>query len=77
MPIITVDHRQVKAWLVDHRYDVDRLRGSVGRAVARFENLCYSRLCHTIRSLLLKGDVASTAEALTRISYSGSGFPEC
>ena len=75
--IITVDHRHVKAWLLQHHYDLDRLRGSAGPAAARFEKLCYSRLCHRIRVHLLKGGGETTADVLSRISYLDTGFPEC
>ena len=74
--IIKVDHREIKAWLLQHGYDLERLRGSAGSAAARFEKILYSRLCHEIRTKILRGGGESTAEVLSRISFLGIGFPE-
>jgi cell wall assembly regulator SMI1 len=76
MDILKVDHREIKAWLLLHHYDLGRLRGSAGPAAERFECILYSRLCHEIRSSLHRGDGQSTAEVLSRISFLETGFPE-
>jgi len=78
-PIVSVDHRQVKAWLLQHRYCLNRLRGSVGDAAARFEKMCYSKLCHRIRCELVldKTKRKTTASVLCRIRYLAPGFRNC
>lgn len=74
--IVKVDHLEIKAWLMQHGYDLGRLRGSAGPAAARFEKILYSRLCHEIRTSLLRGNAQSTTEVLSRIPFWGTGFPE-
>ena len=74
--IVKVDHCVIKAWLVQHGYDMGRLRGSAGPAAARFEKILYSRLCHEIRTELVRRYGQSTLEVLSRIPFWETGFPE-